>query len=138
VETRRAIVYVGPRATARVALTSPPPSAWRQAIAWGASGNFGASEQWAGRVFSVICQVHTKIFVPVKTVPILDAFRLRKAHRNEPPDLRMAACAEIGPVCPSGRALQRIDRVKGVTLVANSPGTPHRVLNIDSSKKLQL
>jgi len=39
----------------------------------GASGNLGASEQWAGRVCSVIYQVHTKIFVAVKTVPISDA-----------------------------------------------------------------
>ena len=59
------------------------PCAWHigtiPAAGWGrgASGNFGPSKQLAGRVFSVICQVHTKIFVAVKTVPILDAFRLR-------------------------------------------------------------
>jgi len=34
----------------------------------GASGNFGAGKQRAGRVFRVICQVHTNIFVAVKTV----------------------------------------------------------------------
>ena len=39
----------------------------------GASGNLGAGERWAGRVCSVICQVHSNIFVAVKTVPILDA-----------------------------------------------------------------
>jgi len=39
----------------------------------GASGNFGAGEQWAGRVCSVICQVYTTISVPVETVPISDA-----------------------------------------------------------------
>ena len=39
----------------------------------GTSGNLRAGEQWAGRVCSVICQVYTKIFVPVKTVPISDA-----------------------------------------------------------------
>jgi len=45
----------------------------------------------------VICQVHTKIFVAVKTVPILDAFRLRGGpceRATRPPH----ACAEIGPV----------------------------------------
>jgi len=47
----------------------------------------------------VICQVHTKIFVAVKTVPILDAFRLRGDAANGPPDPR-TACAEIGPVRP--------------------------------------
>ncbi len=36
----------------------------------GASGNFRAGEQWAGRVCSVICQVHMNIFVAVKTGPI--------------------------------------------------------------------
>ena len=44
----------------------------------GTSGNFGASEQWAGRVCSVACQVHTNIRVAVETGPILDAFRLRR------------------------------------------------------------
>ena len=48
----------------------------------GASGNFEASGQWAGRVFCVICQVHTSIFVAVKTGPILDAFRLRGGPRE--------------------------------------------------------
>ena len=46
------------------------------------SGNFGAVEQWAGRVCSVICQVHTNTFVASKTVPILDAFRLRGSPRE--------------------------------------------------------
>jgi len=36
----------------------------------------------AGRVCSMICQVHTNIFVPVQTVPILDAFRLRGGSRE--------------------------------------------------------
>jgi len=57
-----------------------------------ASGNLGASGQWAGRVFSVICQVRTNIFVAVETVPILDAFRLRGDPRERaprpPPGLR--------------------------------------------------
>lgn len=39
----------------------------------GAAGDFGASKQWAGRVFSVICQVHTNVFVSAKTGPISDA-----------------------------------------------------------------
>jgi len=40
------------------------------------------SEQWAGRVCSVICQVHTNIFMAVKTGPISDAFRLRGDPRE--------------------------------------------------------
>ena len=46
------------------------------------AGNFGAREQWAGRVCSAICQVHTNILVSVETVPILSAFRLRGDPRE--------------------------------------------------------
>jgi hypothetical protein len=36
----------------------------------GMSGNLRVSEQWAGHVCSVSCQVHTNILVAVKTGPI--------------------------------------------------------------------
>ena len=58
-------------------------------IVWtDAPGNFGASEQWAGRVCSVICQVHTNIFLPVQTGPIDHGYTQRAVCRI--PALRLA------------------------------------------------
>ncbi len=77
-------------------------------------------ERWAGCVFSVIWPVHTSVFVAVKTVPILDAFRLRGDPVTGLPDPR-PACAEIGTVCSSGRALRRTDRGTSTVFIAEIP-----------------
>ena len=52
----------------------------------GAFENFGkVAEQLAGHVCSVTCQIHAYVFfVLVKTVPILDTFRLRGRLRERP------------------------------------------------------
>ena len=103
----------------------------------GTSGNFGASEQWAGRVCSVACQVHTNIRVAVETGPILDAFRLRRGPWERATRPRMA-CAEIGTVCSSGSALQRIGRVKALYLSPKTLAASTRHDRFDKSEKCDI
>ena len=103
----------------------------------GASGNFGASEQWAGRVCSVASQIHTNICVAAKTVPILAAFRLRRGPWERATRPRMA-CAEIGTVCSSGSALQRIGRVKALYLSPKTLAASPRHDRFDKSEKCDI
>ena len=72
----------------------------------GASGNFGASKQWTGRVCSVICQVHTNICVAVKTVPIFDACSLRGDPRERAAGPPHGLCGDW----PSQTSRQRLGR----------------------------
>ena len=60
-----------------------------------------------------------------------------EVYGNGPPDPRMV-CAEIGPVCSRGRALQRSGRVKALYLSPKTLAAPTRHDRFDKSEKCDI